>query len=547
MRFKNFSEHKEAGRFYTPPLLAEYVADQMLRHWQVASGRDAVSILDPAAGQGALLDPLISRASALHMKVRVVGYETDFEAADRARRILKEKHPSALIEIRHDDFLADAEGGKAGRFDLVIANPPYVRAQVLGRDKTSALARKLGLGGRTDICYAFLLLAREVLKEDGIAGFIASNKLMAVQAGKPVMQFMLTNYALRQITDLGDSGLFKASVLPCVLIFGRGRTDAGSRVPFSSAYEDHAATPQREMKSILDGIGSSGSCRLADGRCFAFRQGPLNCSGEEGLWRLATPEDELWLEKARRNTRIEFSAVGRIRIGIKTSADDVFIGDDWTGAKADLEQLRPLTTHRNAGQIIGKDLRQWKVLYPHEAKGSRTVPVDLDKYPRSRSYLLEHYAQLSGRLYMEMAHRKWHEIWIPQQAAAWARRKIVFRDISEKPEFWLDDSGSVVNGDCYWLDLSEDCPKDVALLALAVANSAFIERFYDLSFNNRLLSGKRRFQKQFVERFPIPDWEGALAQKAVSLVRECIRRREPPSGSCKAELDHLVEQMFGQD
>lgn len=42
-------------------------------------------------------------------------------------------------------------------------------------------------------------------------------------------------------------------------------------------------------------------------------------------------------------------------------------------------------------------------------------------------------------------------IWVPQDPRAWARPKLVFRDIAAEPAFWLELDPAVVNGDCYWL------------------------------------------------------------------------------------------------
>ena len=106
-----------------------------------------------------------------------------------------------------------------------------------------------------------------------------------------------------------------------------------------------------------------------------------------------------WLEQVEQNTWLHFSDIGKIRVGIKTTADNVFIGNDWFGDKANIELLRPLITHRNAGQIIPNNTEQWKVLYTHTIENGKRVVYDLEKYPISKEYLLSHYNQLSGRTY----------------------------------------------------------------------------------------------------------------------------------------------------
>jgi hypothetical protein len=83
------------------------------------------------------------------------------------------------------------------------------------------------------------------------------------------------------------------------------------------------------------------------------------------------------------------------------------------------------------------------------------------------------------------AGRAWYEIWVPQQPDAWGAPKLVWPDISDRPKFFLDNSGSIVNGDCYWLSCGELSPDEIAL-ALAVANSTFALQYYDLCCGNRL-------------------------------------------------------------
>ncbi len=70
----------------------------------------------------------------------------------------------------------------------------------------------------------------------------------------------------------------------------------------------------------------------------------------------------------------------------------------------------------------------------------------------------------------------------------------------------MDKEGTIVNGDCYWLiNDNDNMPENILWLVLAVANSHFIEDFYDIKFQNKLYSNRRRFITQYVEQFPIPD------------------------------------------
>lgn len=131
---------------------------------------------------------------------------------------------------------------------------------------------------------------------------------------------------------------------------------------------------------------------------------------------------------------------------------------------------------------------------------------------------------------------------MPQSPAEWAKPKLVFRDISERPTFWMDLEGTVVNGDCYWLTGDED----LLWLALGVANSTFIERFYDLRFNNRLYAGRRRFITQYVEQFPLPDPNGESGRAIIAACRALYSAiADGPQPDQEQAVDRAVWAAFG--
>jgi methylase of polypeptide subunit release factors len=545
MRYTNTGINKENGVVYTPIEMANYVAREMLKYYK-GKIKDEIYVLDPAAGEGNLLIAILNQLYSKASKINVVGYETDCFIALKTQRELQKLFPTANIKIHTTDFIEAVEKGEVKQFDFVIANPPYIRTQIMGSERAQKIAEKLSLKGRIDIYYAFLLYTKNVLKSSGIAGYITSNKFMTIKAGASVRNYMLQNYQLHHITDLGDTRLFSAAVLPCIVIFSQGQTVDKTHVNFTSVYQskDYSSTTKK-MSDIFEKIYSTGIYSIDDSRCFQYRQGKLQSVEMNSLWTISSDTNEKWLKKVESNTWMTFSELGKIRVGIKTTADNVFIGDDWNGEKSDLELLLPLITHRNAGQIVANNNSQWKVLYTHTIKNGKKVAYNIEKYPKTKAYLMQHYEQLSSRSYIKKANRNWYEIWVPQNPEAWKHRKIIFRDISEHPQFWLDETGAVINGDCYWIDILPEVMEDVIYLALAVANSKFIEKYYDVKFNTKLYSGKRRYQTQYVKAFPIPYYDSELARKVIRIVKKIItERNDKVTLSYKNELDLLVEKIF---
>lgn len=548
MRYKAEKKEKANGIVYTPTEMADFLSEQMLYYGDFETkNKEVVDILDPAVGEGELLISMINaiRNRDEKIAINVVGYETDEEVSVLTQRRIENECPDVNVEIINTDFLEEIDNND-NKYDFVIANPPYVRTQILGSERAQEMASKMNLTGRVDIYYAFLLNTKLLLKEDGVAGYITSNKFFTIKSGKSVRDFMIENYKMHRIVDFGDTKLFTASVLPCIMIFSLGKTIDAKGVKFTSIYEtkeDNADISDAE--SVFDCIEQDGIFELGDGRKFSFRQGCLQSIDKGELWTIASNQTQIWLNKVEANTWMRFKDIGKIRVGIKTTADNVFIGDDWSGDNSKIELLQPLMTHRDAGQIVSPGGASWKVLYTHCSKNGKKQVFDINEYPYTKKYLERHYEQLSGRTYVAKAKRNWYEIWVPQNPASWKNRKIVFRDISERPEFWLDESGAIINGDCYWIEINNDVFEDTVYLALAIANSRFIEKYYDAKFNTKLYSGKRRYMAQYVEEFPLPAPNTELSQEAINIVKMIVAgctKEDASRYMCR--LNDIVDRIF---
>lgn len=541
-RYSLVSENKHNGVVYTPRNMADYLARLLV---ETKEPKDSINILDPAIGSGelvvALIEEIRKQSSA---EITVVGFELDRTIIDQTRDRIEKMSDNIVVRINCSDFIDFAIDNPFPMFDYVIANPPYVRTQIMGSEKAQAISKILDIGGRIDIYYAFLLLTKGLLKQGGIAGYITSNKYMTVRAGSNIREYLYNNTQIRYITDFGDTKLFDAAVLPCITVFSLGETIA-SDVVFTSIYELKKGRATKISTDIFDSIDCNTICTLEDGRSFEIKRGSLSSKHESDPWTINTEEIGNWIELVRKNTYCVFKDIGKIKVGIKTTADPVFIMESWSGSEPPPELLRPLITHRNAGQIKASNNDLWVVVYPHIDVGGKTKAVNIDEYPLTKKYLEAHREKLEKRKYLADAGRNWYEIWVPQKAACWSDRKIVFRDISEEPQFWLDVSGSVVNGDCYWIDVNKGIPDDMIYLALAVANSKFIEKFYDVSFNNKLYSGKRRYMSQYVEQFPLPDPKKSGSKQAISIVKEIIAEDDSSTVIyLKQRLDSIIEDLF---
>jgi hypothetical protein len=548
------TQRKATGAHYTPGALASFVAAQIVGALRLDCNAKSIRILDPAVGDGELLNAILnSLPSSVLEHATVDGFDTDLAALSAAQERLSKSFPTVRFNLSNEDFLTVVgqhysffEGGlfapTAPLYDAVIANPPYVRTQVMGATESQRISKQFGLTGRVDLYHAFLESISQVLRVDGVAGIICSNRFMTTRSGVTVRQRLAEKFKLCHIWDLGDTRLFEAAVLPAVLLLSKKNPSvdaAPSR--FTSIYsasgiaKNYAETPLTALDH--DGLVA------VNGDVFRVRHGVLNHLQDPlAVWTLSNSESDDWLETVAANTHCTFGQLGKIRVGVKTTADKVFTRSDWNSFPLEKrpELLMPLITHYVVKRFrVPSNVQCPQILYTHEVINGKRAVVDLARYPKSREYLTAHRQTLEARHYVIEAGRKWYEIWVPQNPEAWANPKLVFPDIAEKPTFCMDLGGAVVNGDCYWIAPANKKDLDVLWLAMAVGNSSFIEQFYDHKFNNKLYAGRRRFMTQYVEQFPLPDPGTPLSRE---IIRKTKRIYETLSDLAE-EPRNLIEEV----
>lgn len=561
---------KTNGIHYTPTELAMFLAQVTVE--EMAGSTGWIDILDPACGDGVLLRALASVVpDDVRCRLRLFGYERDEQAIERAVDDLRSVGVAEVV-LKAQDFLAvegtDAStNGQLGLFDrdevssrplfdIVIANPPYVRTQVLGASKAQDLARRFELSGRVDLYQAFVKGMANVLKPGGLLGLLTSNRFLTIRSGASLRKLLQTHFQPLAVYDLGDTKLFSAAVLPAIVVARRqcDRRERTRSCRFDRVYEHRVrVVPEFDAprcESVLAAVRERDLVGLvhASTGTYLIERGALSSVGTDGVWSLSTPDSQEWLKAVARKREHVFAEVAHIRVGIKTTADEVFLRDEWTSLPAECQPepalIRPLIRHFDARRWTGPDRYRQQVLYPHTIVAGKRFPVDLQEFPKARRYLESHFERLNRRRYVIEGGRQWYEIWVPHSPADWHRDKIVFPDIAETPTFFLDTTGAVVNGDCYWMTVREGRPAEWLRLMLAVANSSFITRFYDAAFHNKLYAGRRRFMTQYVGEFPLPALECSAAQEILRL----LPRHLPPEGispSIEAQLDVLVWESFG--
>jgi adenine-specific DNA-methyltransferase len=542
---KDREDRKTRGATYTPKSLAKAVASNLLQVRQEFPKERTLRILDPGAGDGALIKALLNALDPdLLRDATVTVVDISTPAVENMKRDLLSRFPQVTFHFLTQDFFQFYEDSrsKSRTFDVIIANPPYVRSQEMDASLRGHIKEAFSLAGRADLSFAFTLGISNLLAPDGIAAVITSNKLLTTSAGRSARDALEKSVDVAEVWDLGDTRLFDAAVLPCVLFIKGAVGSPSQETVFRSMYRSQAEVSSEAAMDASSAILKEGCWRLLDGSTVEVRCG---CMSRDEGWRISERDDQKWADQVRSASWSTFGDIAHVRVGIKTTADKVFISKDWQMPRPEL--LQPLITHHVAGRFKPSKDAARSVIYPYFVENGRRTAVDLESYPNTQAHFESHRQRLEGREYLKKSGREWFEIWVPHHPDDWSGIKVVFRDIAERPTFWMDATGSVVNGDCYWIKVRPGVDEDILWLMLAVANSSLTQKYYDVVLGERLYAGRRRFMTRHVCKFPLPDPELEASIEAAAVAKRLAEEdvTDVDRAGLEARLDALITLAFG--
>jgi hypothetical protein len=124
----------------------------------------------------------------------------------------------------------------AGGFDLVVGNPPWLRAEDIPREQRQRLADRYrwwrsgsGFGNRPDLSVAFLERAFELVNPGGIVALLVPAKLATASYGTAARHALAATTTLVSVADLtrDPDAAFDATVYPLAIVARRAAAPRG--------------------------------------------------------------------------------------------------------------------------------------------------------------------------------------------------------------------------------------------------------------------------------------------------------------------------------
>jgi len=427
------------------------------------------------------------------------------------------EHPTFLWRV---DF-AEVFQEKGG-FDVMIANPPYVRQERITHLKEDLKQVYPDLyHGVADIYVYFYAQGLKQLRPDGALVYISSNKFMRAGYGATLRKLLGQDATLRTVIDFGDLPVFEATTYPTVLVIGKRPPEEGHAV--QALVVDDIAVVQHIAETVR-------------GQAWAQEQAALRVEG----WSLVRPAVQSLLEKLRRGGKPLGEYVdGRFYSGIKTGFNEAFVVDQTTRDR--LISEAPAIRRLIKPWLRGRDLKRWVVKWSNQY--ALYIPWDfpIKKYPAILRHLEWFKEQLSERPEVREGRHPWYTMsrYAADYADEFDKPKIVYPDIAKTPQFAYDGSGAYGGNTMYILPTDE-------LYLLGVLNSRVVEFFYG-HISSSIQQGYLRFIATYMEQVPIPTPSSTQREAIEKLVRRLLKTggRGPEAAAWEAELNRLVYQVYG--
>ena len=311
------------------------------------------------------------------------------------------------------------EAFQDGGFDVVLANPPYVRMERLDNED-EALWKEIFpevAGSRADILVYFYGRAVQIARDGGWIAFITSNKFMRSGFGMGLREHLPKHLELRTIVDLGDLPLFDSggkpiAVLPAVLVGRRNAAAADHMFEVADlAWPVRRVLESEGKRTSADAVRESLTDLQELVRANAIHNYPQKLLGKE-VWTLEDPKLMRLFERLMsQGTPLGEYAQGQIYRGIVTGLNKAFVVDQ--NIRDALVESNPCCAEVIKPWLRGRDIKRWRPEWTglHILFMNRGVPIE--RYPAVRDYLESFRARLEQRATAHL--HPWYELQQPQE------------------------------------------------------------------------------------------------------------------------------------
>ena len=426
-----------------------------------------------------------NRVAELRQKIADALIENNFigneQAADLVAWDMFDQHKYAPF------FDAEWMFGVTDGFDIVIANPPYIRLQNNG----GALAKMYkecnyeSFSRTGDIYCLFYEFGWQMLKNEGILTYITSNKWMRTGYGESLRKFMIDKVNPIFLMDFAGIQVFDATVDANILIFSKAK----------NAHNLSVVSCAHQGKDILKNLSD-----------FVRQNAVATDFSTSDSWVILSPIEQSIKRKIEEiGTPLKDWDI-QINYGIKTGYNEAFIittekRNEILSNCADVDErkrtdalIRPILRGRDIKRY-GYDWANLWLINTHNGIKGKLNRIHIEDYPAIKAHLDQYWDKISTRA------DKGDTPYNLRNCAYlddFNKPKIIWKIIGSNLAFALDNERFIVNNACYLMTGVE------IESMLPYLNSRIINWYSDITNMNPTGVGDAQVGAQNIIQFPIP-------------------------------------------
>jgi len=436
-------------------------------------------------------------------------------------------------------------------FDIVIANPPYVRQEQIRALKPRLEAQYNAYTGTADLYVYFYERGVNLLREGGVLTYISSNKYFRAGYGQKLRRLLANSLTIHQLIDFGDAPVFTAIAYPSIIIATRGAPAAPAKqtalTPGPAPLRERGEEETHHFRALTwnpahDVAEFAEVFRTTN---LLLKQKALTPDG----WRLEGEATQRLLEKLRRaGTPLGEYVSGRFYYGIKTGFNEAFVVD-----RATRDAL--IAEHPSSAALLkpflrGRDVKRWRVVFADqylikiESSENKRHPWSGTSQAEAERVFAKTYPAIHARF--EQYRQKLidrddqgHYFWELRSCVYWQefeQPKIVYPDIYEHQSFTYETQQYYAANTCYFIPTHEKW-------LTGLLNSRAVEWFYSM-VSNTVRGGYMRAFSDYMRLIPIPACPDPRPIEA--LVEQILALKAADAGADVVALERAIdERVYG--
>lgn len=228
------------GAVYTPSYIKNYIVDETLDKLSYSKSPN-IKVADIACGTGAFLYTVAQKIKIKFSKSYAKIFKENIYGLDISEyTILRAKILLSLLAISNgedvNEFEFNLEVGNAlsycwkekgiDGFDVVLGNPPYVRAKNLSEENKTLLSKwEVTKTGNPDLYIPFFEIGLKYLNPNGILGYITVNTFKRSVNARSLRDYFKRNQFDLTILDFGSSQVFEnKSTYTCIIFIKKNQS-----------------------------------------------------------------------------------------------------------------------------------------------------------------------------------------------------------------------------------------------------------------------------------------------------------------------------------